>query len=135
MAVPPLAPAPPVLPAPVAFPTPPPKVKKPAKPKKPKAAPVPPAPVASEQYTTATPAPAWATDPPPAFWAKTKDVDVGTVPPRRLAKLSTGVVMIEDGKIWVYEPKNHLWRLYHGFPKGTEERRADAPAKRPQGGV
>ena len=120
-AVPPPAPAPPVLPAPVAFPTPPPKAKAPAKPKKPKAAPVPPAPVASEQYTTATPAPAWATDPPPAFWAKTPNVDVGPLPPKPPGKLSTGVVMIEDGKIWVYEPKNHFGGYTTGFPKGTVE--------------
>ena len=36
-------------------------------------------------------------------------------------KLSTGVVMIEDGKVWVYEPKNHFGGYTTAFPKGTTE--------------
>jgi 8-oxo-dGTP pyrophosphatase MutT (NUDIX family) len=92
----------------------------PKAPKAPKAPAAPPTPV-SQSWDANSAAPAWATDPPPAFWAKTPDVDVGPTPKAPLGKLSTGVVMIEDGKVWVYEPKNHYGGYSTAFPKGTQE--------------
>lgn len=122
-------PPPPPLPAP-----PPPKAKKPKAPKKPKEPPawIPPKPPpgtiigpapppGSSTYTAASVTPAWATDPPPGFWQTTPDVDVGPTPSVPPGKLSTGVVLIENGKVWVYEPKQHFGGYSTAFPKGTTE--------------
>lgn len=124
---PPEAPPPVAFPAPEPFPEPeptppppPPKVKKPKAPKKPKVPAAPPTPV-SQSWDANSAAPEWATDPPPAFWAKTADVDVGPTPKVPMGKVSTGVVMIEDGKVWVYEPATHYGGYTTAFPKGTME--------------
>jgi 8-oxo-dGTP pyrophosphatase MutT (NUDIX family) len=126
---PPGAPTPVVFPVPEPFPAPeptppplppPPKVKKPKAPKKPTVPEAPPTPV-SQSWDASSAAPAWATDPPPAFWAKTADVDVGPTPKMPMGKVSTGVVMIEDGKVWVYEPKHHYGGYTTAFPKGQIE--------------
>ena len=40
----------------------------------------------------------------------------------RHLRQSSGVIMIEaDGRVWVYEPKNHFGGYEHTFPKGRIE--------------
>jgi 8-oxo-dGTP pyrophosphatase MutT (NUDIX family) len=77
-------------------------------------------PATSQTYTSQTPAPAWATTPPPDFWLSTPDVDVGPVP-KAPGPLSTGIAVIEDGKVWIYEPKHHFGGYKAAFPKGKKE--------------
>lgn len=52
------------------------------------------------------------------------DVDLGEQDGPIDAKgqaVSTGVVLLEDGKIWIYEPLNHYGGYQHTFPKGRLE--------------
>jgi 8-oxo-dGTP pyrophosphatase MutT (NUDIX family) len=115
---------PPPPPAPVLQPPVPKPPKQPKAPKQPKVPPAqvePPPPLVSESWDIHSPSPPWSTNPPQNFWMQTKDVDVGPLPALPTGKLSTGVVMIEHGKVWVYEPKNHFGGYSLAFPKGTLE--------------
>lgn len=57
------------------------------------------------------------------YWADVKDVATGEPAlPTGLGKVSTGIVVMEDdGRIWVVEPKNHFGGYQHTFAKGTLE--------------
>lgn len=63
-------------------------------------------------------------------WSEIPDVKVKNEPSRdtleKMAaevgkKVSTGMVVIEDGKFWVIEPKDHFGGYKHTFPKGNLE--------------
>jgi 8-oxo-dGTP pyrophosphatase MutT (NUDIX family) len=113
-------------PPPVVPPPPPPKVKpagqpppKATTPKKPAPA-VPPA-QGSQTWTAQSPSPLWATQPEDDFWLQQLDVPISGVPPLPSGKVSSGVVMLEDGKVWIYEPKGHYGGYSTTFPKGALE--------------
>lgn len=60
---------------------------------------------------------------PDGYWAGVSDVQVGEPPlPQGLGKVSTGIIVVEDdGRIWVVEPKDHFGGYQHTFPKGKLE--------------
>lgn len=57
-----------------------------------------------------------------SLWKQIPDVDVGEPHPPALApgqKRSSGVVIVEDdGRVWIVEPKNHFGGYENTFPKG-----------------
>ncbi|CRX37546.1 protein-tyrosine phosphatase family protein [Estrella lausannensis] len=58
-------------------------------------------------------------------FSKIADVDVGEPPfvPQPGMKTSAGCIIMEpDGRVWIYEPKNHFGGYEHTFPKGTMEK-------------
>ncbi len=60
---------------------------------------------------------------PDGYWSGVSDVQVGEPPlPQGLGKISTGIIVVEDdGRIWVVEPKDHFGGYQHTFPKGKLE--------------
>ncbi|NBW39223.1 MAG: NUDIX hydrolase, partial [Cytophagia bacterium] len=60
---------------------------------------------------------------PDNYWTGVSDVQVGEPPlPQGLGKVSTGIIVMEDdGRIWVVEPKDHFGGYQHTFPKGKLE--------------
>jgi hypothetical protein len=95
-------------------------------------------PPGSQVFTKETPTPPWATVPKAEFWLDHQDIDIGVVKPLLPGKTSTGVVMVEDGKVWVYGPKNHFGGYELAFPKGklelqlTPQQNASASVRRPK---
>lgn len=57
------------------------------------------------------------------YWTGIKDVATGEPEiPKNLGKVSTGIIVMEDdGRIWVVEPKDHFGGYNHTFPKGKLE--------------
>jgi ADP-ribose pyrophosphatase YjhB (NUDIX family) len=79
-------------------------------------------PLPSQTFREGDPSPAWATTPEPEFWKKHKQMDFGEKLVSSGKGFSTGVVVEEpDGKIWIYEPKNHFGGYQGAFPKGQLE--------------
>jgi 8-oxo-dGTP pyrophosphatase MutT (NUDIX family) len=94
-------------------------------PKKKKANAPPDLPLPSQTFRAGDPPPPWATPVEPEFWRKHKQRDYGEAlaSSKPGKKFSSGVVVEEpDGKIWLYEPKNHFGGYQMAFPKGQLER-------------
>ena len=92
---------------------------------KPTAPPPPPAPLASQKWKAGDPSPVGPGFGPvkSEFWKDHVDIAIAGEPKAPPGvKLSTGIVMIEDdGKVWIYEPKNHFGGYSATFPKGKVE--------------
>ncbi|MET0602937.1 MAG: NUDIX domain-containing protein [Baekduia sp.] len=57
--------------------------------------------------------------PGPPDFRKIPDVEIEEPPLPKKGRISTGMIVAEpDGRIWVYEPKDHFGGYEHTFPKG-----------------
>lgn len=55
-------------------------------------------------------------------WKSIADVPIGEPPLPPGQKMSSGCVVVEpDGRIWIYEPKDHFGGYEHTYPKGKIE--------------
>lgn len=61
----------------------------------------------------------------PRQWDAIEDIDLGEpiLKPVKGKRISSGVLIEEpDGRVWIYEPKDHYAGYEHTFPKGSQEK-------------